>query len=145
MAAYELRRRCSCSTVELLPGSRGDRSRTDGLARIRRVCPGGWGTPSSNGGSSGHRTRDLRTAGAARSLLRYRPMCWDGCVRVARAAFSLAGSHQDSNLAPTRLQRVALPNELCVRPCGWGTPHPLEPLAGLEPAATCLQDRCTSA
>src|SRR6266516_2610180 len=66
-------------------------------------------------------------------------------VRVARAAFSLAGSHQDSNLAPTRLQRVALPNELCVRPCGWGTPHPLEPLAGLEPAATCLQDRCTSA
>ena len=23
-------------------------------------------------------------------------------------------------------------------------PHPLEPLAGLEPAALCLQDRCTS-
>src|SRR5690242_21152909 len=35
-------------------------------------------------------------------------------------------------------------NELCVRPRDRGTSHPLEPLAGLEPAALCLQDRRTS-
>src|SRR5262249_55603612 len=37
---------CSRSTVELVPGCRGDRSRTDDLVHIRRVRPCGWGTLS---------------------------------------------------------------------------------------------------
>lgn len=60
------------------------------------------------GGLGGARTRDLRTASAVRSLLRYKPIKVIGDVRVAQAA-PPCGGHQELNLEPAYLQYAALP------------------------------------
>ena len=113
---------CSRSTVELLPDHRGDRSRTDNLAHIRRVRP--------------CRRSTLPFWWTRRDLNPLPPQCDCGALPIALQArwkISMGACESCGRVSPCGVAPGLAPgactfkaccstDELCVRPHSWSTP-----------------------